>query len=216
MGEEQASKGLQALKSSHRHWEEVYQRQPVASTSWFQLEPSLSLRLIENAGLNRRSSIIDVGGGASTLVDHLARSGFDDLTVLDISNAALHAARARLGSGQHRIKWIEQDILEFEPRRTYDLGHDRALFHFMTSEANRQRYLANLGKALAPGSNVVLATFASDGPERCSGLLVQRYDAGTLLRALGPDFTLVEQLDEDHLTPAGNVQRFSYFHLRRL
>lgn len=215
MGEEQIKKGPDERKSTHGHWERVYRGQPAESTSWFQVKPALSLRLIESSGRDKYTSIIDVGGGASMLVDCLVQDGFEDLTVLDISGAALQAARARLGPGQHLIKWLEQDILEFEPQRAYDIWHDRALFHFMTGEANRQRYLASLKKAVLPGGDIILATFAADGPERCSGLLVRRYDAGTLLDELGPGFTLLDQIDEDHLTPGGQIQRFSYFHLRR-
>jgi SAM-dependent methyltransferase len=197
------------------HWEQVYARHPAESKSWFQVRPGVSLRLIEEAAPGKDAAIIDVGGGASTLVDHLADDGYEDLTVLDISATALRTSRARLGNPLPGVQWIECDVLRFEPERRYDLWHDRALFHFMTQERQRAAYRDVLHRALAPGGRAVIATFAMDGPERCSGLPVRRYDGERLLEALGEDFILRAEEPEEHLTPGGELQAFTYFLLER-
>lgn len=196
-------------------WERVYARHPAETRSWFQVKPGLSLHLIQAAAPDRDTAIIDVGGGASSLVDHLANDGYGDLTVLDVSATALRTSRARLGRTFPGVAWVECDILRFEPTRRYGLWHDRALFHFMTDEGRRAAYRDVLKRALAPGGQVVIATFAMDGPERCSGLPVRRYDAERLLDALDGGFTLRAEEREEHLTPGGGLQAFSYFHLER-
>jgi SAM-dependent methyltransferase len=197
------------------HWEAVHARHTPESRSWFQVKPAVSLRLIERAAPGKDAAIIDVGGGASTLVDHLANDGYRDLTVLDVSATALRTAHTRLGKPMPGVQWIECDILQFEPARRYDLWHDRALFHFMTQANQRAAYRDVLQRALAPGGRVVIATFAMDGPERCSGLPVRRYDAERLLDTLGGDLILRAEEREDHLTPGGALQQFSYFLLER-
>jgi SAM-dependent methyltransferase len=202
--------------TSADHWERVYRTRAADALSWYQAEPMTSLRLIGHAAPDRDAALIDVGGGASTLIDELCAAGFRDLTLLDISTSALELVRLRLAAQAASVHWIESDVLHFEPGRRYDLWHDRALFHFMTEERERQAYLAVLNRAVAPGGQVILATFAADGPARCSGLPVQRYDAGRLLETLGPRFRLEEQASENHQTPAGATQRFAWFRLRRL
>jgi 2-polyprenyl-3-methyl-5-hydroxy-6-metoxy-1,4-benzoquinol methylase len=197
------------------HWELVHSRASVESRSWFQVKPEASLRLIQLAAPEKDAAIIDVGGGASTLVDHLAQEGYQDLTVLDISATALRTSQARLANPVRGIKWIERDILHFEPKRHYDLWHDRALFHFMVSERHRAAYRAVLERALAPEGHIVIATFAMDGPESCSGLPVRRYDAARLLEALGEEFVVRSEARDEHLTPGGELQAFSYFLLQR-
>jgi 2-polyprenyl-3-methyl-5-hydroxy-6-metoxy-1,4-benzoquinol methylase len=209
------SKGPKEGGPHIEHWEAVYARHPVESRSWFQVKPELSLRLIERAAPGKEAALIDVGGGASSLVDHLASAGYRDLTVLDVSASALRTSRQRLEAPRPEVDWIECDILEFVPSRRYDLWHDRALFHFMTSETQRTRYAAVLEQALAPGGQVIIATFAIDGPERCSGLPVRRYDAERLMDVLGEGFTLRAEEREEHLTPGGALQAFTYFLLRR-
>ncbi len=197
------------------HWEAVHARHAPESRSWFQVKPAVSLRLIELAATGKDAAIIDVGGGTSTLVDHLADDGYRDLTVLDVSASALRTSHARLGNPLPGVQWIECDILRFEPARRYDLWHDRALFHFMTDAGQRAAYRNVLLRALAPNGQAVIATFAMDGPERCSGLPVRRYDAERLLDVLGEAFVLRAEEREDHLTPAGALQAFHYFLLER-
>lgn len=198
-----------------QHWERVYETRSAESVSWFQRTPEVSLRLVDAAGLAPDAAIIDVGGGASTLVDGLAAAGYQDLTVLDISTTALRISRSRLGQPLGQIEWIESDVLGFEPRRAYDLWHDRALFHFMTGERQQQAYRDVMRRSLAPQAQAIIATFAMDGPERCSGLPVRRYDAERLCATLGDDFGLVAEERESHLTPGGEMQQFHYFLLRR-
>jgi SAM-dependent methyltransferase len=197
------------------HWERVYAQGSVEDTSWFQVRPDVSLALISRAAPDKNAAIIDVGGGASTLVDHLAGLGYQDLSVLDVSVTALRTSQARLNDPHLGIQWIEGDVLHFEPARQYDLWHDRALFHFMTGERQREIYRSVLHRALAPGGHAIIATFAMDGPERCSGLAVRRYDAERIIEALGDDLVLREERAESHLTPGGELQAFTYFLLQR-
>lgn len=193
-----------------QHWEEVYRQKPEDTVSWFQVHPDLSLELIREAGAAQVDPIIDVGGGASRLVDHLLQAGFTDLTVLDISEAALERAGARLGPSALKVQWLAVDITRWKPARLYRLWHDRAVFHFLTEAADRAAYLANLRAALKPGGHAVMASFAPGGPERCSGLPVQRYSPESLSEELGPAFRLRQSRAESHLTPGGRVQQFQY------
>lgn len=197
------------------HWQGVYERKAPTEVSWFQAEPSLSLEFIRKCGLQPSSPIIDVGGGASSLVDRLLQEGYEDLTVLDVSAAALVAARERLGDGSGRVEWIEADVTSFRPIRKYALWHDRAVFHFLTEPADRRQYVTALGSTLMPGACLVVATFAVGGPEKCSGLPIVQYDADKLLAELGPGFELVEEREEAHVTPAGQTQDFAWFRLVR-
>lgn len=209
--------GQMMSKTSDRktHWERVYCGKSPLEVSWYQLKPALSLRLIENSGISRDQAIIDVGGGASVLADHLLKSGYRDVSVLDIAASALASARQRLGKMGECVTWHEADITSFAPRRAYRLWHDRAVFHFLTGAADRRKYVAVLKQALPPGGHVVLAAFAIGGPEKCSGLDIVQYDADKLLGELGPEFTLAEQAGELHDTPSGGAQQFSYFRLIR-
>jgi len=197
-------------ESRKAHWEHVYSSKDPTEVSWYQGTPQLSLRMIAATGVESGGAIIDVGGGASTLVDNLLDSGYSDVTVLDIASAALQRSRARLGDAAKKVTWIEQDILHFEPNRSFELWHDRAVFHFLT-EKNQQRHYADLlQKAIEPGGRVILATFGPDGPERCSGLPVQRYSTEKLSGLLEPAFELQAQALEEHKTPGGSVQQFLY------
>jgi SAM-dependent methyltransferase len=193
------------------HWEQVYQRTLPHEVSWYQRHAQLSMDLIRRVCPALDTPIIDVGGGASTLVDDLLEAGYGDLTVLDLSPAALAAARNRLGVRAAMIRWIESDLLEASlPRADYGLWHDRAVFHFLTQPSDRARYLARLRKAVPPGGLVLIATFADDGPTRCSGLPAVRYAPETLQGELGASFRLVESEREEHLTPGGVRQSFIY------
>lgn len=198
-----------------QHWESVYGDKPAQQTSWHQDVPRLSLSMIANAGLDHDSALIDVGGGASLLADCLLGLGYRDLSVLDISEAALDQARDRLGDRARRVNWIEADVCSFVPDRQFELWHDRAAFHFLTAARDRQRYVQVMRKCLAPGGQVVIATFAPSGPEKCSGLDIVRYDATKLGAELGPEFILREQEEEAHVTPADRQQTFNFFRFRR-
>jgi SAM-dependent methyltransferase len=193
-----------------RHWETVYQTRTPTEVSWHQDNPARSRDLIQRTGVSPTAPMLDVGGGASRLVEYLLAQGFTDLTVLDVSAVALQQARERLGPAADRVTWVEADITMFVPSRRFQVWHDRAVFHFLTDATDRQRYVAALRAALAPQGDVVIATFALEGPERCSGLPVQRYSAATLGAELGAGFVLMGEEREAHVTPAGAVQQFQY------
>jgi trans-aconitate methyltransferase len=182
--------------------------------SWYQAQPKISLELIAAANLPVDAPIIDVGGGASALVDCLLAQGRSALSVLDISAAALASARARLGVDAAKVRWIEVDVREFAPPHRYDLWHDRAVFHFLTNPVDREKYMAALRRSLNPRGHVVIATFALDGPARCSGLEVAHYDAASLLAQFGADFEMLDSRRETHITPAGAEQRFTWARLQ--
>jgi len=196
-------------------WQAVYSARDDSTLSWYQERPDLSLALIRAAQLSHDCPIIDVGGGASRLVDCLLAEGYLDLTVLDISSASLEQSRKRLGLHADSVIWLEQDIMNFIPRRQYGLWHDRAMFHFLTGTQDRKIYIEVLRCALRAGGQLLISTFAPTGPEKCSGQDVVRYDAARLSRELGPGFQLLQQEEGDHVTPAGGVQRFAYFRFVR-
>jgi hypothetical protein len=183
--------------------------------SWYQARPGRSLAMIEDAGCDRNHPVIDIGGGASTLASHLLARGYVDVTVLDVSRTALHAARRSLGRDADRVTWIEEDVTNFRPGRQYRLWHDRAVFHFLLGRGEQERYATALRQALSPGGQAIIATFAIDGPRRCSGLDVARHDAETIAAALGRGLELVDVQQERHGTPAGAEQQFSYFRFIR-
>lgn len=198
------------------HWEKVYQTKPADSVSWFQEHAEQSVRLIRQTGVPLSASIIDVGGGASTLVDDLLEGGYQALTVLDLSGAALSAAQRRLGLQAKSVKWLEANITSAElPAHAYEVWHDRAVFHFLTSAAERRAYIGQVLRAVKPGGHVIVATFAEDGPTQCSGLPVMRYSADALHAEFGTPFTLLRHEKEEHQTPAGNVQKFVYCYCRK-
>jgi SAM-dependent methyltransferase len=197
------------------HWENVYAAKRENEVSWFQENPAPSLELIDLARPTFQSAIVDIGGGASRLVDCLLDRGFTEVTVLDISAAALAAARARLGERAGQVQWIVADVTRWRPARTFDLWHDRAAFHFLTDPADRLAYVACMRKAIKPGGHVIIGTFATDGPEKCSGLPVQRYDEAGLTRELGEGFELIGSRRHEHSTPWNSTQRFLFSVLRR-
>jgi len=196
------------------HWDAAYRSRGARGVSWFQAEPVMSLQMIQALGIDPTTAVIDVGGGASSLVDHLVADGFLDVSVLDLSDVALDEGRARLGVGG-AVTWLHQDILTWRPIRRFGLWHDRAVFHFLTEQVDQETYLAALADALEPGSGLVLATFAPEGPEFCSGLPVARYSTKQLLARLGEGFVAVEERREEHVTPAGVIQPFSWLAARR-
>ncbi len=197
------------------HWDRVYRTRTPESVSWYQRRPDVSLALIAASGIEKNAGLIDVGGGASALVDHLLDLGYSNLAVLDVSGAALGASRLRLGARAAVIEWFEADATTFEPPHRFALWHDRAAFHFLTSAADRSGYVATLRKTLKPGGTVIIATFAPDGPPKCSGLDVVRYDERSIAAELGVEFELREVRRETHVTPGKTEQQFSYFRFER-
>lgn len=199
-----------------QHWEQVYTSKESDAVSWFQEHADHSLRLIHNTGLGHDAAIIDVGGGASRLVDDLATEGYTDLTVLDLSAAALEVARHRLGKQADAVNWIEGDITRAEfPHNRFDIWHDRAVFHFLTEPADREAYVARVMRSVCPGGHVIVATFAEDGPEKCSGLPVMKYQPQALHAEFGNSFLLVAHENEAHHTPFGTIQQFVYCYCRK-
>jgi SAM-dependent methyltransferase len=203
-------------EARRRHWQRVWTTRQPDAVSWFEPDAARSLDLIFGVARAPGAAIIDVGGGASVLVDGLLAAGFRNLTVLDVSAAALAVSRARLGPAASHVRWLEADLMtvDLAPRK-FDVWHDRAVFHFLTDLRDRDRYVDLLRKSLRAGGHVVMATFASDGPEQCSGLQVTRYDAPQLADALGPSFELVRYRRAVHSTPAGASQSFLHALLRR-
>jgi ubiquinone/menaquinone biosynthesis C-methylase UbiE len=195
------------------HWEQVYQNKSPLAVSWFQQKPVLSLELIQHTGIVKSSALIDIGGGASTLVDHLLEEGYRNISVLDISSNALSHAQQRLGPRANSVQWIVADITAFKASLKYQVWHDRAVFHFLTDAVDRSAYVAVLKQSLLPGGHVIIAAFAIGGPLKCSGLDIVQYDANKLCTELGTDFELVEETGELHTTPDGRQQKFGYFRL---
>lgn len=196
---------------NRRHWEAVYKQKPYAETSWYEPVPQASLSMIENAAISFDTPIIDIGGGASLLVDHLLDLGYRDVSLLDISGSALEQAKARLGERSEQLKWIEADVTRFLPPARYGLWHDRAAFHFLTDTGDQQRYAGVLRQALEAGGQAIIAAFSPRGPRKCSGLDIVQYDARKIAETLGPVFRLLEQREHRHITPAGREQWFNYF-----
>jgi SAM-dependent methyltransferase len=197
------------------HWQGVYQSKGEQEVSWTQPLPEPSLSLIEKFAPGRHASIVDIGGGASRLVDALRERGYHELTVLDLSEAALASARARLGADGEAVHWIAADVTRWQPPHAFDIWHDRAAFHFLVEARDRHAYIARLHDGVSPGGHAIIATFALDGPEKCSGLPVQRYDGAALGNAIGNAFELVHHQPHRHTTPWGAVQSFQFSVLRR-
>ena len=199
-----------------QHWEHIYRTKAERDVSWFEALPAVSLRMIEAAGIDPDTCVIDIGGGDSHLVDTLAAHGLDCLAVLDVSGAALQRARTRLGNVAERLILIEADVASEWSLKPMDIWHDRAVFHFLTGVDDRARYCDHLRQILKVGGNVIIATFALDGPESCSGLPVMRYSPETLSEELGDGFRLVGAEAYDHHTPWGSTQLFQYSRLVRV
>jgi len=200
--------------SHSEHWNQVYLAKDPGEVSWYQRRPDTSLALIAASGVSKDAGVIDVGGGASVLVDCLLDDGYTHLAVLDVSGAALNHSRTRLGARAGTVEWFEADVTSFEPPHRFGLWHDRAVFHFLTAADDRRGYLATLHRTLQPGGTVVISTFALDGPAKCSGLDVVRYDEQAMLAELGTEFQLQEVRRETHVTPWHSEQRFIYFRLQ--
>jgi SAM-dependent methyltransferase len=209
------ARGAGRVEDRQLHWQAVYSAKAPSETSWHQDRARLSLELIVRTGLAKGAAIIDVGGGASRLVDDLLGAGHFDITVLDISQRALDAARSRLGAQASRVHWIVADVTRWKPERQFNLWHDRAVLHFLTDPKDQEAYGAALRAALAPGGHAIIAGFAPGGPEKCSGLAVVQHDSQSVRRIVGGGFELVAEEAETHLTPQGARQAFHYFLFRR-
>lgn len=202
---------------SQEHWETVYATKDSHSLSWYQAHAAQSLRLIRETGVPLTAKIIDVGGGASTLVDDLLADGYTGVSVLDLSATALAVAQRRLGAQAALARWLHGDVTQIPlAAHTYDIWHDRAVFHFLTDAETRRAYVDAVLRSVKPGGHVIVATFAEDGPLQCSGLPVVRYDPNALHAQFGAPFALVRHLREEHQTPNGAVQQFIYCYCRKL
>ncbi len=197
------------------HWENVYTTKSTTEVSWYQRTPSVSLSLIEATGIEKKDAIIDVGGGASVLVDCLLDRGFTDVSVLDIADSAIASAKKRLGERAAKVRWYENDVTAFDLGVKFRLWHDRAVFHFLTETKDRAAYLGNLDRHLAQDGHVIIATFSRNGPTKCSGLDIVQYDEESISRELGAAFRLRKSVTETHLTPSSKEQEFKYFHFTR-
>lgn len=199
------------------HWERVYSANPPSKVGWYTPRLQISLQWIKDCSLPGEAKIIDVGGGASTLVDDLLAEGYRSITVVDLSKTALALARKRLGEKAKSVTWLEEDVTTVDlPAGDYDLWHDRGVFHFLTTPENRQQYLNKVLEATKPGSHLIIATFSPEAPLRCSGVPVERYTADDLSRILGSRFELNRQRKELHVTPGGVEQMYLYCHFERI
>lgn len=199
------------------HWQQVYARNPESAVSWYQPEPAVSLDMVSSAAGDLRSArVIDVGGGASLLVDRLLDAGAREVAVLDVADAGLDRPRTRLGRRAAAVRWIVGAVTRLNDIGRFDVWHDRAVFHFLTVADDRRRYAELAARTIPVGGAAIIATFAPDGPERCSGLPVRRYTAEGIAAELGRNFALTDAVDELHTTPAGKVQPFVYAVLRRV
>jgi len=197
------------------HWENVYSNNSPLRVSWYQEDPTLSLQLIRDTQIKHDAPIIDVGGGASILVDKLCEDGYTNVGVLDVSALALEHAKKRLAERANTVEWYEADVTTFKPPHRFALWHDRAVFHFLTSQEDRDKYCGVLKRTLEPGGHLVIMAFAIGGPEKCSGLEIVQYDDDKLMAELGSGFDLLESGHETHLTPSDKQQKFAYFHFRK-
>jgi SAM-dependent methyltransferase len=198
------------------HWENVYQNKSAQEVSWYQEVPTVSLSIIKDLSFNKEDRIIDVGGGASTLVDGLLQEGFERISVLDLSLSALEQAKKRLGERAKKVDWYEEDITLFVPNTSYRLWHDRAVFHFLTELSDREKYKQVLEASVKEGGYVVIAAFAKNGPSQCSGLNIVQYDADKIKKELGVTFQLMDEVIEKHMTPSKKEQLFHYFVFRKV
>lgn len=196
------------------HWEKVYETKSPNEVSWTQIVPELSLHYIQSFNLSKQASIIDIGGGDSTLPDFLLEQGYENITVLDISNKSIQKAKERLGSKAKKIQWINTDILEFEPNQNYDIWHDRAAFHFLTLPNQIKKYVNLASKVV--NTNMLIACFSKDGPTKCSGLNIKQYSANDLAQLFHPNFQQIHHQTQNHQTPFNTMQNFVYSSFKKI
>lgn len=197
------------------HWDDIYNRKKFSEVTWFQPEPKVSMQLISNLNLSLNANILDAGGGASTLVDKLLDQGFQDISVIDLSENALNQSKNRLGATASNISWIVGDITNYDFQVKFDLWHDRAVFHFLISKDDQENYIVNLNKCLDVGSFFIISTFAEDGPLKCSGLEIVRYSKEELVNKFAGNFELIDFQKETHVSPGGMEQKFNYWVFRK-
>lgn len=198
-----------------KHWEKIYQSKQINEMSWYQQTPSISLNFIQQFGIPVTAKIIDIGGGDSLLVDHLLELGYQDITVLDISETAINKARERLGDSAIKIKWIVADVTSFVPAEQYDFWHDRAAFHFLTKEQEIDSYLDTANKSIKPGGILVIGTFSDQGPKKCSGIEIKQYSELSMSECLKKFFDKVDCITIDHQTPFNTIQNFIFCSYRK-
>ena len=201
--------------SVQTHWDNAYASKGVNDRSWSESGESDSLDEIESADLSSEDGIIDVGGGASTFVKSLVQRGYNNVTVLDVSQAAIAEAQSMLGDAQEAVKWIVSDVVQWEPTETYSYWNDRAVFHFLVDKEDQQAYVGNVMRSTRSGSHIVIATFSPDGPESCSGLQVQRWSQKDLSKLFADSCSVVRSGERNHVTPWGLTQSFTWVHLLR-
>jgi 2-polyprenyl-3-methyl-5-hydroxy-6-metoxy-1,4-benzoquinol methylase len=199
------------MSNTKAHWEQIYSEKTPDQVSWYQKTPEISLQLIKQTGIDKDAAIIDIGGGSSTLVDCLLDNGYTNISVLDISRTALEYAQQRLAQKAVQVTWLVSDITEYHSSSSYDIWHDRAVFHFLTDAEDRKRYITVLKHSLKPNGHVIIAAFAIGGPKQCSGLDIVQYDARKLMMELGEEFELIDQVGEIHRTPTNHEQKYGYF-----
>lgn len=203
------------MNNKKEHWEKIYKDKPPCHVSWFQEKPALSLKFIKHANLKKSDAIIDIGGGASSLIDHLIENGYKNLSVLDISENALNHAKERLGKDSLAVKWFIEDITSFVPTQQFSVWHDRAVFHFLTDANDRKLYLDTLKHCLIPKGYLILAAFVIDAQTQCSGLDIIQYDQEKLQKELGNQFKFIEKENETHMTPGNTEQHFCYYRFQK-
>lgn len=204
------------METNKEHWEKIYATKQPEEVSWTQPVPQTSLDFIHSFDLPKSASVIDVGGGDSKLVDCLLEEGFENITVLDISQHALDRAKERLGEKAEKVKWVVSDITQFQPTTTYDVWHDRATFHFLTTDDQIVKYLSTVKAATTQNAYLTFGTFSTDGPTKCSGLTIKQYDETTLTAELNKDFDKIRCITEDHTTPFNTKQNFLFCSFRKL
>lgn len=203
------------LAARKAHWEKIYSTKPFEAVSWYQQKPDTSLEFLEALNLPKSARIIDIGGGTSYLTDFLLRAGYTNLSVLDVSGQAIAKAKARLQEESLRVNWIESDITDFVPEQTYDLWHDRACFHFLTTKEEIERYVQTAAKAVAAGGKLIMGTFSDQGPTKCSGITIRQYAPEALKACLAPYFESISCRSVLHPTPFGTTQHFTFCSFRR-
>lgn len=193
-----------------KHWENIYQTKALNEVSWYQPNPSTSIELIEDPAIEKQAKIIDIGGGDSFLGDKLLEKGYTDITVLDISEAAITRAKKRLGNNAEKVKWIISDVSKFEPLEQYDVWHDRAAFHFLTTTEDIDQYIRTINKGIKTGGKLIMGTFNESGPKKCSGIEIKQYSENSLSSIISNGFKKEECFLIDHTTPSGNIQNFLF------
>lgn len=198
------------MEDKKQHWDEVYDTKPCTEVSWYEPMPENSLTCIAECHLEKDAPIIDIGGGDSFLAEFLLAQGYSDITIVDISEKAIQRAQQRLGERADQLKWIVADVTEFKPEKKYQLWHDRAAFHFLTTDAEVEKYLQTLRESVAPGGFVILGTFSDKGPDKCSGLPIKKYSVGEMQKLFSEGFITMNCKNVDHETPSGKTQNFTF------